>query len=243
MWQPSAGAVARHSDVVFTMVGLPADVEQVYLADDGILQQARSGAYLIDMTTSAPALAERIYTEAKARGLHALDAPVSGGDVGARNGTLVIMAGGDAADFEAVQPLFQIIGQNIALHGPAGAGQHAKMCNQIVVATSMIGVAESMAYAKRAGLDADRVLASITGGAAGSWSLSNLAPRMIGGDFAPGFYVEHLLKDLRIALEMAEGLDLDLPGVALSESLYETLVNRGEARSGTQALYKYYVRD
>ncbi|MDQ0190246.1 NAD(P)-dependent oxidoreductase [Alicyclobacillus cycloheptanicus] len=243
VWKDTAGEVAAAADVIITIVGLPSDVEEVYLHEGGIIHRAKPGAYLIDMTTSAPALARRIYEQAKARGLHALDAPVSGGDVGAKNGTLVIMVGGEEPDFQAVQPIFEALGKNIVLHGPAGMGQHAKMCNQIAIATNMIGVAEAMAYAVKAGLDPERVLSSITGGAAGSWSLSNLAPRMIRGDFAPGFYIQHLVKDLRIALDMADQLGLALPGVKLSESMYEALIERGEAYSGTQALYKYYVPD
>lgn len=239
-WLDSAGDVASQSDVVITIVGLPSDVEEVYLAPGGIVEWARPGAYLIDMTTSSPTLAKRVYEQASERGLHALDAPVSGGDVGARDGTLVIMAGGEEADFEAVQPVFDVLGKSAVLHGSAGTGQHAKMCNQIAIATNMIGVAEAVVYAKRAGLDPERVLSSITGGAAGSWSLSNLAPRIIRGDFGPGFYIQHFVKDLKIALDMAADLGLDLPGVQLSESMYESLLDRGEAFSGTQALYKYY---
>lgn len=242
-WADSAGAVAQSADVVITIVGFPADVEEVYLGDDGIVERARPGAHLIDMTTSAPALAKTIAARAKEKGLHALDAPVSGGDVGARNATLVIMVGGENEAYDAVLPIFRALGQNIVLHGPAGMGQNAKMCNQIAIATNMIGVSEAMAYAKQVGLDADKVLSSITGGAAGSWSLSNLAPRMMRGDFAPGFYIQHFVKDLRIALEMAEQLEMTLPGVKMSEQMYDSLMQRGESFSGTQALYKYYVED
>ncbi|WDL95761.1 NAD(P)-dependent oxidoreductase [Alicyclobacillus sp. ALC3] len=242
-WAATPGDVAAATDVVITMVGFPTDVEEVYLGADGIVERAREGAILIDMTTSAPALARKIAEHAAERGLSALDAPVSGGDIGAKNGSLVIMVGGDEQAYAQVLPVFQVLGQNIILHGPAGMGQHCKMCNQIAIATNMIGVSESMAYAMKSGLDPQKVLASITGGAAGSWSLSNLAPRMLRGDFAPGFYIQHLVKDLRIALEMAEQLQMELPGVKMSEEMYDALVKRGEAYSGTQALFKYYVED
>lgn len=242
-WAQTAGDVAAASDVVITMVGLPSDVEEVYLGAGGIVDRARDGAILIDMTTSAPALAQNIAERALQHGLAALDAPVSGGDIGAQRGTLVIMVGGDEHAYAQVLPIFEVLGQNVVLHGPAGMGQHCKMCNQIAIATNMIGVSESMAYAIKSGLDPEKVLTSITGGAAGSWSLSNLAPRMLKGDFAPGFYIQHLVKDLRIALEMAEQLEVELPGVRMSDQMYETLIERGEAYSGTQALFKFYVED
>lgn len=240
VWQDSVLDVAAESDIVITMVGFPSDVEEVYLADGGIVHHARPGTFLIDMTTSAPELAQRIHQQARARGLRALDAPVSGGDVGARDGKLVIMVGGDEADFTAIEPVLRILGQNVIRQGPAGAGQHTKMCNQIAIASNMMGVCESLIYAQRAGLDPDTVLASISGGAAGSWSLNNLAPRILKGDFAPGFYIEHFIKDLRIALEMADGMKVPLPGVQLAKQLYDTLAERGYGLNGTQALYKYY---
>jgi 3-hydroxyisobutyrate dehydrogenase len=224
-----------------TMVGYPHDVEQVYFGEGGILEQARPGTYVIDMTTSTPTLAQAIYEAAKQKGIHALDAPVSGGDIGAREGTLTIMVGGDEEVFLACKPILEHLGTNIILQGKAGAGQHTKMCNQIAIATNMIGVCEAMAYAKKAGLDPFRVLESIAKGAAGSWSLSNLAPRMLTGDFAPGFYIKHFIKDMKIALEEAERMNLPLPGLALAKSMYEELAQAGEENSGTQALYKRYV--
>ncbi|MFT8872831.1 MAG: NAD(P)-dependent oxidoreductase [Sporolactobacillus sp.] len=242
VWKGSPAEVAASSDAVITIVGYPQDVEAVYFKD-GLLEHASSGGYLIDMTTSSPQLAVRIHEAAKARGLHALDAPVSGGDVGAREGTLSIMIGGDEADAALLQPVFQAIGQKIVYQGPAGSGQHTKMANQIAIASNMIGVAEALAYASRAGLDADRVMDSIATGAAGSWSLSNLGPRMLAGDFAPGFYVKHLIKDERIALESAETLGVSLPGLALSKRIYDELARQGEGNSGTQAIYKKYMKD
>ncbi|MGV2794558.1 NAD-binding protein, partial [Clostridium perfringens] len=182
------GDLAAACDVVFTMVGYPKDVEDIYLGSNGLVERAKPGAYLIDMTTSSPLLAGRIYEACAARGLHGLDAPVSGGDIGARDAKLSIMVGGDEADFNAVLPLFRLMGTNIVLQGKAGAGQHTKMCNQIAIASGMMGVRESLAYARRAGLDPETVLRSIESGAAGSWSLSNLGPRMIAGNFEPGFY-------------------------------------------------------
>ncbi|RLP91170.1 NAD(P)-dependent oxidoreductase [Geobacillus stearothermophilus] len=242
VWKETVADLAREADVVMTMVGDPHDVEQVYFGEGGILENERPGTYVIDMTTSTPTLAQSIYEAAKQKGIHALDAPVSGGDIGAREGTLTIMVGGDEDVFLACKPILERLGTNIVRQGGAGAGQHTKMCNQIAIATNMIGVCEAMAYAKRAGLDPFKVLESIAKGAAGSWSLSNLAPRMLSGDFAPGFYVKHFIKDMKIALEEAERMNLPLPGLALAKQLYEELAQAGEENSGTQALYKRYVK-
>ncbi|HSH24455.1 MAG TPA: NAD(P)-dependent oxidoreductase [Massilibacterium sp.] len=241
IWCDTVCDVAKQADVIITIIGYPKDVEEVYLGEDGLLACAKKGAYCIDMTTSSPLLAETIYEQGKEKGIHILDAPVSGGDIGAKNGTLSIMVGGDKEDFEAVFPLFQVMGENIIYHGKAGNGQHTKMCNQISFAAGMISVAESMAYAKKAGLDQHKVLESITKGAAASWTLSNLAPRMIEGDFEPGFYIKHFLKDIRIALEVAETMNLEMPGLTLVKSMYEKLVEQGEENSGTQAIYKLIV--
>jgi len=240
VWKDSVAAAASEAQGVITMVGFPSDVEEVYLGKDGIVAHSRPGSYLIDMTTSSPALAVEIYSKARAKGVYSLDAPVSGGDVGARNAALTIMVGGDREAFEAVEPILKIMGANIILQGGPGAGQHTKMCNQIAIATTMIGVCEAMAYARKAGLDPSRVLQSIGAGAAGSWSLSNLAPRMMGGDFAPGFYVKHFIKDMKIALEAAAEMGLSAPGLTLSKELYDELAAAGENDSGTQALYKLF---
>ncbi|MCY8008264.1 NAD(P)-dependent oxidoreductase [Bacillus haynesii] len=240
-WKSSIKALAQSSDVIITMVGYPKDVEEVYFGSEGIIENAKKGSYLIDMTTSKPSLAKQIEAGAKERGLYALDAPVSGGDVGAKNGTLAIMVGGERKAYDECYPIFSIMGENIQYQGPAGSGQHTKMCNQIAIATGMIGVAEAMAYAKKSGLDLDNVLKSITTGAAGSWSLSNLAPRMLKGDFEPGFYVKHFVKDMGIALEEAELMGEKMPGLELAKSLYDTLVEKGEENSGTQSLYKLWT--
>ena len=240
VWRETAEELARHSDVVMTMVGYPSDVEELYLGDRGILNAAKSGSYVIDMTTSKPSLAIRIYELAKQKGIYAIDAPVSGGDVGAKEARLSIMAGGDKEAFEACLPIFSIIGKNIVYQGPAGSGQHTKMCNQIAIAAGMIGVSEAIAYAHSAGLDPENVLKSISAGAAGSWSLSNLAPRMLKDDFEPGFYVKHFLKDMSIAIEEAEQMKMEVPGLALAHKLYTELSEKGEAESGTQALYKLW---
>ncbi|MGG6432259.1 NAD(P)-dependent oxidoreductase [Anoxybacillus sp. D401a] len=240
VWKDAVKDVAKAADVVMTMVGEPHDVEHVYFGDDGILANAKRGTYVIDFTTSKPSLAVRIYEAAKEKGIFALDAPVSGGDIGARDGTLSIMVGGDKEAFSACMPLLSHLGKNIVWQGEAGAGQHTKMCNQIAIATNMIGVCEALVYAEKAGLDPERVLRSISQGAASSWSLSNLAPRMLAGDFAPGFYVKHFIKDMGIALAEAETLGLSLPGLKLAKQLYESLAERGEGQSGTQALYKWY---
>ncbi|EIT83675.1 6-phosphogluconate dehydrogenase [Fictibacillus macauensis ZFHKF-1] len=243
VWEQTPGDVAAASDVVITMVGYPSDVKEVYLGEEGILARAKAGAYVIDMTTSSPALAEQIYAAAKERGLFALDAPVSGGDVGAREARLSIMVGGDQAAFDAMMPIFEAMGQNIVHQGKAGAGQHTKMCNQIAIASGMIGVCEAVLYAEKAGLDPTTVLKSIESGAAGSWSLSNLAPRIIAGNFEPGFYVKHFIKDMTIALDSAKEMGLLTPGLALTKSLYEELAQMGEENSGTHALYKRLKRD
>jgi 3-hydroxyisobutyrate dehydrogenase len=243
VWKETVAELAKEADVVITMVGYPQDVEEVYFGDEGILANAKEGTYVIDMTTSTPTLAKKIYQEAKKRNIYALDAPVSGGDIGARQGTLTIMVGGDEEVFSACKPILERLGTNIILHGKAGAGQHTKMCNQIAIASNMIGVCEALAYAKRSGLDPFKVLESISQGAAGSWSLSNLAPRMLSGDFKPGFYVKHFIKDMKIALEEAEKMNLQLPGLELAKSMYEELAKAGEENSGTQALYKRYIQE
>ncbi|MTW85583.1 NAD-binding protein [Virgibacillus dakarensis] len=239
-WKNTVAELAKGADVVISMVGYPQDVEAVYFGENGILENAREGTVVIDMTTSKPALAKKIYQAAAEKNIHALDAPVSGGDVGAKNGTLAIMAGGDQEIFDQVLPIFNVIGSEIILQGEAGAGQHTKLCNQITIASNMIGVSEAIVYAKKAGLDPTRVLDSITTGAAGSWSLSNLAPRMIQGDYAPGFYVKHFIKDMTIALESAEEMGMSTPGLSLSLKLYKELAEKGEADSGTQALIKLF---
>jgi 3-hydroxyisobutyrate dehydrogenase len=228
---------AAEADVVFTMVGFPSDVRQVYFGDDGVLAGTDADAVLVDMTTTEPSLAIEIAAAADAKDASAIDAPVSGGDVGARNATLSIMAGGDAAAFERVRPLFEAMGKNIVHEGGPGTGQHTKMCNQIVIAGTMIGVCESLLYGARAGLDLEKMLASIRGGAAGCWTLDNLAPRVVKGNFDPGFFVEHFIKDMAIALDEAARMQLALPGLALVKQLYVATAAQGHARSGTHALY------
>ncbi|MGL3757465.1 NAD(P)-dependent oxidoreductase [Bacillus velezensis] len=242
VWQETVKDLSEKADIIITMVGYPSDVEEIYLGENGILRHAKEGAFVIDMTTSKPSLAKKIAEKAKEKSIHALDAPVSGGDIGARNGTLAIMAGGEKEAFEACLPLFSVMGENIQYQGPAGSGQHTKMCNQIAIAAGMVGVAEAMAYAEKSGLNPEQVLKSITTGAAGSWSLSSLAPRMLKGDFAPGFYVKHFIKDMGIALEEAELMGEEMPGLALAKSLYDKLSAQGEENSGTQSIYKLWVK-
>ena len=239
-WHDSPGSVAAVCDIVFTIVGFPSDVEQVYLSDNGIIARSLFGAILVDMTTSSPLLARRIYEKAYGLGVSTLDAPVSGGDVGARDARLSIMVGGDQPAFEAVLPLFRLMGTNVVYQGPAGSGQHTKMANQIAIASCMMGVCEALAYATRAGLDPETVLRSIGNGAAASWALNNLGPRMIKGDFAPGFYVKHFIKDMGIAIESARAMGLDTPGLAQAEVLYQKLDAQGGGDDGTQALYQLY---
>ncbi|WP_326513025.1 NAD(P)-dependent oxidoreductase [Clostridium intestinale] len=238
VWKVSIADLAKEADVIITIVGYPNDVENIYFREDGILNNCKKGTIVIDMTTSKPSLAQRIFNEAKAKGISALDAPVSGGDVGARDGKLTIMVGGEKEVFEKVSPLFKLMGTSVNLLGAAGAGQHTKMSNQIAIASNMIGVCEAMVYAKRAGLDPENVLLTIGGGAAASWSLSNLAPRMIKGDFEPGFYVKHFVKDMKIALEEAENMGIKLLGLELAKSLYDELMEDKKENKGTQVLYE-----
>ncbi|MDU2064936.1 MAG: NAD(P)-dependent oxidoreductase [Sporomusaceae bacterium] len=240
LWAETVAMMAQSCDIIITMVGYPKDVEETYLAPSGLIAQAKAGTILIDMTTSSPLLAKKLYEAGKARDVAVLDAPVSGGDVGARQAKLSIMVGGEAKVFETALPIFQCLGTNIVKQGGPGAGQHTKMCNQIAIASNMMGVCEAMAYAREAGLDPQQVLTSIATGAAASFSLSNLAPRMLSGDQAPGFYVKHFIKDMKIALEAAAEMKLALPGLALAKELYEQLAAAGHENSGTQALYLLY---
>ena len=243
VWQDSIKDIAENCDVVMTMVGYPSDVEDVYFNSDyGILNHHKGGAILIDFTTSTPSLAEKIYDAAKKSGANSIDAPVSGGDIGAKNAALTIMCGGDQDVFDKCVPMFEKLGKNVVLQGGAGCGQHCKMSNQIAIAASMVGMCESIAYAKKAGLDPETVLKSISAGSAGSWSLSNYTPRILKDDFEPGFYIKHFVKDMKIALDEAKRMNLDLPGLALAKSLYETLENDGLGDNGTQALFKWYQR-
>lgn len=239
-WANTPAEASKDQQIIFTMVGYPKDVEEVYSGEEGIFSVANKDTIVVDMTTSEPTLAQKIYEQAKTLQIHSLDAPVSGGDVGAKNGTLSLMIGGDFAVFEKVKPIFEVFGQNIIYQGEAGSGQHTKMCNQIVIASGMIGVCEAMAYGLKAGLKMEDVLRSITAGAAGSWSLSNLAPRMLKGDLEPGFYIKHIIKDMKIALDEAERMNLQLPGLALAKSMYDKLLEEGYGDNGTQALIKYY---
>jgi 3-hydroxyisobutyrate dehydrogenase len=236
VWADSPRAVAAASEVVLSIVGFPSDVRAVMLGDDGALAGCKPGNILVDMTTSEPALAVEIAERAAAKGVHSVDAPVSGGDVGAREARLSIMVGGDRAVVDALAPLFQTIGKTIVHQGAAGAGQHTKMVNQILIASNMIGVCEALLYGHKAGLDLATVLQSVGPGAAGSWSLANLGPRIIDNNFAPGFYVEHFIKDMGIALDEARRMNLALPGLALANQLYVALAAQGHARDGTQAL-------
>lgn len=235
-WRDSPAAVGADSDVVFTMVGYPSDVRATVLGDDGALAAMQPGSLLIDMTTSEPLLAAEISAAAAERDIEAIDAPVSGGDVGARNGTLVVMAGGSDAAFERAVPLLRILGETITLLGGPGAGQHAKMMNQIAIASGMIGVCEALLYGHRAGLDLERAIDAIKGGAAGSWSLTNYAPRLLRGDLEPGFKVEHFIKDLGIALTEARRMNVCAPGLALAEQLYVAARAQGLGDKGTHSL-------
>jgi 3-hydroxyisobutyrate dehydrogenase len=240
-WQDSPAEVARAADIIVTMVGYPHDVEEVYFGEHGILRNARSGTLLIDMTTSTPSLARRIAEAAGEKDMQSLDAPVSGGDISAREARLTIMVGGDQDAFERALPVFQTFGKTITRMGPAGAGQHTKMCNQIAIATGMIGVCEALAYAAGADIDQTRMIETISTGAAASWSLSNYGPRIIAGNFDPGFYVKHFIKDMEIAQQAASEMGLDTPGLELALQLYRQLALEGYEEAGTQALYRLYA--
>lgn len=240
IWKDSPEDVARESDIVFSIVGYPSDVRETILGPRGVLRGLKPGGIVVDMTTGSPAMAREIASECEKRQITSLDAPVSGGDVGAKNGTLSIMIGGDRQTAESLAPLWNLMGKTVVYQGPPGSGQHAKMVNQILIAGNMIGVCEALLYALRSGLGLETVLQSVAVGAAGSWSLSNLAPRILRGDFAPGFMIEHFLKDLGIALDECRRMDLALPGLALAEQLYIAAKSKaasvGGGKAGTQAL-------
>jgi len=235
-WADSPKQVAQDSDVIFSVVGFPADVREVILGDDGALTGCKKGNVLVDMTTSQPSLAIEIAQQASKQGVTSIDAPVSGGDVGAREARLSIMIGGDRDTVFALKPCWETMGKTWVLQGPAGAGQHTKMVNQTLIATNMIGVCEALLYAHKAGLDLPTVMESVASGAAGSWSLSNLGPRIIDGNFDPGFFVEHFIKDMGIALDEARRMGLSLPGLALAEQLYLSVQANGMGKRGTHAL-------
>ncbi len=250
IWRETPAETAAQSDIIFTMVGYPSELREVIFGANGIFsawskesrENHRGDRLLIDCTTSSPNLAREIFSEGEKRGIGALDAPVSGGDIGAKNGSLSIMIGGDPEVCESVRSILNHLGSNIVFQGPAGSGQHTKMVNQILIAGNMIGVCEALLYAYRMGLDLVQVLNSVSAGAAGSWSLSNLAPRILQGNFKPGFFVAHFIKDMGIALEEARRMDLSLPGLALVNQLYISLAAQGGAQSGTQALVKALAR-
>ena len=235
-WADSPAEVAESSDIIFTIVGFPEDVRQVYLGENGILTTAKSGSIVVDMTTTEPSLAIEIHQAARAKGVSSIDAPVSGGDVGAREARLAIMIGGDQEAVDAIHPLFEAMGQNIVYQGEAGSGQHTKMCNQITISGTMIGVCEALLYGAKAGLDLEIMLSTISKGAAGCWSLDNLAPRVLKRNFDPGFFVEHFIKDMGIALDEAKRMGISLPGLSLVHQLYLATQAQGHGRLGTHAL-------
>lgn len=240
VWKDTPAEVTTFSEIVFSMVGYPSDVEEIYYGEKGILSVDVTNKILIDLTTSTPTLAEKIYQTAKEKGAASLDAPVSGGDLGAQNGTLTIMVGGDQVAYDRVTPLFEIMGKSYSLQGAAGAGQHTKMANQIMIAGTMTGLTEMLVYAKAADLDVEKVLDTLSGGAAQNWSMTNYAPRILKADYSPGFFVKHFIKDLKIALDEAKKMQLDLPATKLATELYERLADQGFENDGTQALIKLW---
>lgn len=239
-WYSTPKELVDSCELIFTMVGFPTDVESVYFGEEGIFQADVTNKTLVDLTTSTPVLAEKIYAAAKEKNAAALDAPVSGGDLGAKNGTLTIMVGGDAEVFEKVLPVFETFGKTITLHGTAGKGQHSKMANQIMIAGTMTGMTELLVYAKAAGLDLEKVIHTVSGGSASNWSLSNYAPRILKEDYSPGFFVKHFIKDLKIALEEANRMNIELPATQEACKLYEALAEKGYGDDGTQALIKLW---
>lgn len=238
----SPKGAAAGSDAVFLIVGYPKDVEEVVFGHEGALNGLKNGSVIVDMTTSSPALARKIYDTANKMGIGSLDAPVSGGDIGAREGTLSIMAGGERVVFDRVKPLLEILGSNVRYMGPPGSGQHTKMANQILIASTMVGAVEALLYASRSGLDPTEVIEAIGKGAAGSWTINNLGPRIIKRDFDPGFYIEHFIKDLGIALEEAKGMDISLPGLHMARQFYLSAQDLGYEKLGTQALALLYEK-
>ncbi|WP_214269854.1 NAD(P)-dependent oxidoreductase [Mammaliicoccus lentus] len=235
-WCDTIATLSEKSDVIISIVGYPKDVESIYLSQDGILNHAKENSIVIDMTTSSPALAHDIYEKAKERNIKSLDAPVSGGDVGAKNAALTIMVGGDQEAYNQVEDIFNLLGKNVVYQGKSGNGQHTKLSNQIAIAAGMLGVAEAIIYAEEAGLDIDKVFNSIEHGAAGSWSLSNLGPRMVKEDYAPGFYVKHFIKDMKLAIEESEKMGLYMPGLLKAKEVYDALSEAGYDDNGTQAV-------
>ncbi|MGG5358146.1 MULTISPECIES: NAD(P)-dependent oxidoreductase [unclassified Enterococcus] len=242
-WADTPQQAAENSEIVFTMVGYPSDVEEIYYGKNGIFSADVAGKVIVDLTTSTPSLAEKIAATAKEKNADALDAPVSGGDLGAKNGTLTIMVGGEKAVYEKVESLFHVFGTTVTLHGPAGKGQHTKMANQIMIAGTMTGMTEMLVYAQKTGLNLEKVIATLSGGSAANWSLSNYAPRILKRDYSPGFFVKHFVKDLKIALDEAEKMDVELPATKQAKILYEQLEESGFENDGTQALIKLWWPD
>lgn len=240
LWQDTPAEIAKQSDVILTIVGYPSDVEEVYFGENGVFEGLTEGKIVIDMTTSTPALAEKIAEKAIKIGASSLDAPVSGGDLGAKNGTLTVMVGGDKAAYDKVQPILETFSAALNLFGEAGSGQHTKMANQIMVAGTMTGLIEMMAYANKAGLPLESVVKTVNGGAARNWSLENYGPRIIQNDYSPGFFVKHFVKDLKIALDEAKKMNLELPATTQAYKLYENLENAGYGDEGTQSLIKLW---
>ena len=240
VWENSPSELASKCSIIFTIVGYPKDVEDVYLGKNGLIASAVKGSLLVDMTTSSPKLAERIWEEARSKGISVLDAPVTGGDKGAREAKLTILVGGEKEDFERALPYFRLMGTNIRHMGKAGCGQYTKLANQITIAGTMTGMCEGLAFAKGCGLDQKEVLEAISGGAAGSWSLTNYGPRILNGDFDPGFFVKHYIKDMKLAEESADEIGLDMPALSLTRELYEEISEGGLDEAGTQSLYCLY---
>ncbi|MGX7420567.1 NAD(P)-dependent oxidoreductase [Carnobacterium gallinarum] len=243
VWQETPEAVTKASEIIFSIVGYPQDVEEIYYGETGIFKGATNEKILVDMTTSTPSLAKKLFATGAENGIEVLDAPVSGGDLGAKNGTLTIMVGGTEVAYQKVAPIFDVFSGKVKLQGAAGSGQHTKMANQIMIAGTMTGMTELLVYANAAGLDLESVLDTVGGGSAQNWSLTNYAPRILREDFTAGFFVKHFVKDLKIALDEAAKMEIQLPGTTLAKDLYEKLENQGQGNDGTQALIKLWWPD
>lgn len=242
VWCEDIKTIAQSADLIFTIIGVPADVKNVYLSEEGLINHAKTNTILVDMTTSTPQIAKEIYAAGQIKGIQCLDAPVTGGDIGAKNGTLTIMVGGEEGTYKQILPILQLMGTTITYMGAAGNGQHTKMTNQIAIAGAVMGMVEALSYAQGASLDLNNVIKTVSSGSGGSWQLSNMAPRIVKGDFEPGFYIKHFIKDMKIASDESTNMDLDLPGLELVLSLYQECADKNSGNLGTQALYKLYEK-
>ncbi len=239
-WCEDVKTVAKETSLIFTIIGMPTDVESVYLGEEGLVQHAKANSILVDMTTSSPELAKKIATAATLKNIICLDAPVTGGDIGAKNATLTMMVGGEEAAFNEIKSILDLMATTIVYMGQSGSGQHAKMANQVAISGAVLGMAESLSYAKHANLDLESMLKILTSGSAASWQLQNMGPRILNHDYDPGFYIKHFIKDMNIALDESQQMGAQLTGLALALSIYKQLQDDGHENLGTQGIFKHY---